>query len=198
MDEYRLLNKKFKKQSSSPTYRKLILSFLNKVLICVVLFLVGLIVSRNMTYKDYLYKYVYSYNLSFAEIENLYKKYFGNVIPEVGKKQQTAEVFSDTFAYESLEEIEGGVQFKVSKESPISALESGLVIFHGEKEGYGSTLIIEQVDGVEAWYIGIGNIDLEIYDYVSKGSVLGSATDGIVSFYFKKKGETVDYKNYVS
>ena len=80
----------------------------------------------------------------------------------------------------------------------ITAFESGLVLFVGEKDGFGSTLILEQVDGVEAWYVGVDVHELSIYDYVEKSSIIASSKEDYISVYFKKKGESVDYKNYVS
>jgi len=196
MDEYRLLNKKLKKEQKPPTYKKMIFSILNKILICAVLFLLALIASKNKTYKDYIYKYVYSYNLSFAEIEQLYQKYFGSMIPTKSKKNPTEMVSAEKFSYDSLEEIENGVTVKVGKQASIPALESGLVIFKGEKEGYGTTIVLEQIDGTEAWYVGVDS-DLELYDYIEKSSILGMSIEEKISLYFKKKGESVDYKNYL-
>lgn len=197
MDEYRLLNKKFQKQKTNP-YKKIITSILNKVLISAILFLVALIMTKNKTYKDEIYKYVYGYNLSFQEIENLYKKYLGFIVPNSQKKEGTSPVSSEKLTYDSLTEIEGGVKLKVGKMNPINAIESGLVVFVGEKENLGKTLIIEQTDGVEAWYVGVDIPELKIYDYVEKNAIIGNSEEENISIYFKKKGESIDYKDYLS
>lgn len=198
MDEYRLLNKKLKKEKEEPPFKKLIFTLLNQILICAVLFLVALIATKSKTYKEQIYKYVYSYNLSFAEIEKLYQKHFGELFPTGEKKEKVDPVTSEKLSYESLEEIENGAKLKVGKQASITAFESGLVLFVGEKDGFGSTLILEQVDGVEAWYVGVDVHELSIYDYVEKSSIIASSKEDYISVYFKKKGESVDYKNYVS
>jgi len=197
MDEYRLLNKKFQKKKNNP-YKKIITSILNKVLISAILFLVALIMTKNKTYKDEIYKYVYGYNLSFQEIENLYKKYLGFIVPSSPTEEGTSPVSSEKLTYDSLTEIEGGVKLKVGKMNPINAIESGLVVFVGEKENLGKTLIIEQTDGVEAWYVGVDIPELKIYDYVEKNAIIGNSEEENISIYFKKKGESIDYKDYLS
>ena len=74
MDEYRLLkkynNKHEDKQVSS--LKKVIIGFINQVLICIVLFLTVLILTKNTSFKDKFYAFVYSYNFSFLEILNIY------------------------------------------------------------------------------------------------------------------------------
>ena len=54
------------------------------------------------------------------------------------------------------------------------AQDSGIVTFIGKKEGYNNTIIIQQSNGYYAWY---GNVSesIKIYDYIEKGSVIGSA-----------------------
>lgn len=201
MDEYRLLNKKFKKEPQQDPFKKRIYMMINKILICSVLFLVALIATKHKVYKDNIYKYVYSYNFSFSEIENLYKKYFGSILPTTDNnnpKKQTEQVSSEKLSYENLEEIENGVKLKVGKEYALPAIESGLVIFAGEKENLGTTLILEQIDGVEVWYIGVDFHDLKLYDYVEKSTLIASSKEEYISIYFKRRGESIDYKNYLS
>ncbi len=78
------------------------------------------------------------------------------------------------------------------------ALESGLVVFMGNQEGYGETLIIQQVNGVDAWYVGITPTDLKLYDYIEKGSLLGEAKEKEMDLYFQKEGAFVSYQDYIS
>ena len=54
--------------------------------------------------------------------------------------------------------------------------DSGIITFIGEKEGYNNTIIVQQSNGYYAWY---GNVTekVKLYDYVEKGTVIGTATD---------------------
>ena len=70
-----------------------------------------------------------------------------------------------------------------------------MVIFVGEKENYGNTVIIEQVNGVEVWYSNIKS-SVKIYDYIEKGSLIGEA-DGTLYLVFKKDGNILNYEDYI-
>ena len=107
-------------------------------------------------------------------------------------------VFQETFHYEKKEDYQEGTRFTVGKGYLMPNLESGLVVFWGEKEGYGKTLIIQQVDGLDAWYVGLSDIDYELYDYVEKGSLLGEVKEEVLDLYFQKDGAFVKNQDYVS
>lgn len=199
MDEYRLLkkynNKYEDKQVSS--LKKVIIGFINQVLICIVLFLTVLILTKNTSFKDKLYEFVYSYNFSFLEIEEFVKKNFGSIIPSNKNYKDTEMVSSEKLEYKKLTEIDDGVLLEVDKNSLITSLESGLVVYIGEKEEYGKVLILEQVDGTEAWYIGVNLNEFKLYDYIEKGTILGESSDTEIKLLFKKNKEGVDYKTYL-
>ena len=200
MEEYHLLNKynnKNKTVIETSSIKKVILGFINQVLICIVLFLSVLILTKNTSFKDKLYEFIYSYNFSFLEIENFVKKNFGSIIPSISDNKATEIVSSERLEYKKLTEIENGVLLDVDKGRVITSLESGLVVFIGEKEDYGKVLILEQVDGVEAWYIGITLDEFKLYDYVEKGTIIGETSDTEIKLLFKKQGEGVDYKTYL-
>ena len=78
----------------------------------------------------------------------------------------------------------------------VPVIESGIVVFIGDKDDYGKTVIIEQVDGVDTWYGNVDNINVSLYDYVSKGEFLAEANN---SFYmvFQKDGKYLNYKDYI-
>ena len=199
MEEYRLLkkynNKHDEKQTSS--LKKGITAFINQVLICIVLFLTVLILTKNTSFKDKLYEFIYSYNFSFLEIEEFVKKNFGSIIPSTKNDKDIEMVSSEKLEYKKLTEIDDGVLLEVDKNSLITSLESGLVVYIGEKEEYGKVLILEQVDGTEAWYIGVNLNEFKLYDYIEKGTILGESSDTEIKLLFKKNKEGVDYKIYL-
>lgn len=200
MEEYHLLKKyknKNKLVNESSSLKKVILGFINQILICVVLFLVALILTKNTSFKDKLYEFIYSYNFSFLEIEEFFKKHFGSIIPSISEEKDTQIVSSEKLEYKKLTEIENGVLLEVDKGQVITSLESGLVVFNGEKENYGKVLILEQVDGVEAWYIGITLDEFNLYDYIEKGTIIGESSNTEIKLLFKKNKEGADYKTYL-
>lgn len=200
MDEYHLL-KKYNKRNGSDGEKKqikgYIIGFINQVLICIVLFLVSLILTKNTTFKDKLYNYVYNSNLSFLKIEDFFEKKFGELIPSKTKDESQKVASNSKIDYDGLEEIDGGVLLTVKQSTLIKSLESGLVVFNGNKDGYGNVLILEQVDGVEVWYVNITSTSFNLYDYVEKGEILGESENDKIKLLFKNNEGSVDYKTYL-
>ena len=79
----------------------------------------------------------------------------------------------------------------------IPALESGVVVFLGEKEEYGTTIIIEQINGVEVFYSNVDALNLKLYDYVEKGKLIGEVKDNKLYLVFSKDGKYLNYKDYI-
>ena len=79
----------------------------------------------------------------------------------------------------------------------VPVLESGIVIFMGEKEDYGNTVVVEQIDGVDVYYSNILTDGIQLYDYVEKGSLLGEVQDKNLYLTFQKDGEYLNYKDYI-
>ena len=78
----------------------------------------------------------------------------------------------------------------------IIILESGVVVFIGEKENYKNTIIVERVDGVDVFYGNIKTNNIKLYDYVEKGELLGEANNELY-LVFQKDGVYLDYKEYI-
>ena len=76
-------------------------------------------------------------------------------------------------------------------------LNSGIVVFSGNKDNYGYTTIIEQVDGIDIWYVGVNTNNLKLYDYVEKGSILGEANTNTIYIYYQKDGNFISYEEYL-
>ena len=79
----------------------------------------------------------------------------------------------------------------------VPSIESGIVVFMGEKEGYGNTIIIEQVNGVDVYYSNINPSNIKLYDYIEKGKLLGEVKDNKLYMVFQKDGKYLDYKKYI-
>jgi murein DD-endopeptidase MepM/ murein hydrolase activator NlpD len=90
-----------------------------------------------------------------------------------------------------------GVALSVDKEYLIPVLNSGIVIFVGEKEDYGKAVIIEQTNGIDVWYGNIDNLNVKLYDYVEDGSLIGETISDKLYLVFKKDGKALDYKKYI-
>lgn len=173
---------------------------LNKILLVVLLTIVTLIVLKSSSsFKAKFYHQVYENNIGFAQINELYQKYFGTPIPftDLLSETTTQPVFDEKLSYTNQSKYLDGVALTVSQSYMVPSLESGMVIFAGEKEGYGNTIIIEQVNGVEVWYSNLKTNSVKIYDYIEKGSLIGEVNDTTLYLVFKKDGNILNYEDYI-
>ena len=197
MDDY-LVSKRYSKiehRIPSSFFRKYVIKFL----ILVILTLILLITLRlNNKFKTLFYKNIYDNNFSFATINNYYQKIFGSPIPFKDLFKDNSEmVFSEKIKYSTVSKFYDGISLGVSKNLMVPILESGMVVFVGEKENYGNTVIVEGVSGVDVWYGNLENINVKMYDYVEKGTALANTSSDKLYLVFKKDGENIDYEKYL-
>ncbi len=194
VEEYR--NKKTVKKKL--VLKKGIRSFINRLLIVTIIFLSCLIlIKSNNSFKNNLIKYVYEDSFKFTKLKAIYEKYFGKIlsIDKVAPKEEA--VFNEKLEYSKANVYNDGAVLTVSDNYMVPTLESGIVVFIGEKEGYGSTVIIEQVDGIDVWYSNIKANNIKMYDYIEKGSLIGEVKGKKLYMVFQKDGAFLDYKKYI-
>lgn len=168
-------------------------NYLIKLMITIVLTIGCLIILKvKPELKTNFYKYVFSDQISFVQINGLYEKYLKDILP-FNNLLNVEPVFNEELTYSSISKYKDGYSLKVSSSYLVPILESGMVIYTGEKEEYGFTVIIEQADGTEVWYSNLKNSNVKLYDYVEKGSLLGEA-DNELYIVIVKDGIYLDYE----
>ena len=178
--------------------KKSVRNFITRVLIVVIIFLVGMIlVKSNSKAKNSILKQVYDTNFKFTKVKEIYQKYFGNILSIDKLALEDKQVFQEELTYQKSKSYLDGVKLQVNDNYMVPALESGIVIFMGEKEGYGNTIVIEQIDGIDVYYSNISSDGIKLYDYVEKGKLLGEAEDNQLYLVFQKDGRFLDYKKYI-
>lgn len=200
MDEYRLVQKYLSKNVNTNhiVTKKYSFGVLSRLLISGIILLVCLcIIKVNPGFKLWINKNVYQTNFSFAKIDKLYNQYFGSILPLPNLTPDTAMVFNEKLTYKSKEDYNQGVKLVVNNNYLVPILESGIIVFSGNKDNYGNTIIVQQVNGIDLWYVGVENSNYKIYDYVEKGKLLGEAISNEIYLYFQKAGEFLDYKEYL-
>ena len=154
-------------------------------------------ISLNDSNKEFYRKHFFKDSISFAKINDWYQKNFGSVVPIVDiTEDNTTKVFSETINYESMDNYLDGKILRVKDNYMVPTFESGVVVFIGEKEHYGNTLIIQGVDGVDIWYCNINSDDINLYDYLKKGSLLGPVYNNNLYLLFMKDNEFISYEEY--
>ena len=199
MDEYLKMHKMKKKdfnKNNGVSKKKIISKYVTKFMLAIIFFLVSVIFT-NMSDKNLLlYKeYVLTESLPFTKIKGWYEELFGEVLP---KSDNTQTVMSGKLVYKEIKDYQDGEVLTVSSKALVNSLTSGVVVFLGEKDGYGNTVIIQGIDGVDIWYGNLENVSVTLYDYIEEGTVIGSIKDEFLYLVIKKDNEFIKYEDYQS
>ena len=199
-NDIKMIKSKIKKKNKKTNKnRSSLYGFISKLLITIILTLITLILLKsNNKLKTFFYNKVYDNNISFATINKWYENHFGSSIPfkELVEKD-TKAVFNNKLEYSKKEKYLDGVKLSVDKNYLVTILESGMVVYIGKKEGYGNTVIVQQVNGVDVWYGNINNPNVKLYDYVEKGKLLGDVKNNNLYLVFKKDGKVLSYEKNI-
>lgn len=173
--------------------------FISKIMVLSCITLIALIVLKaNPKYQKVFYQYVFEQNITFSKINKWYESKFGSAIPFSNFiKDNIDPVFNEKLEYKEANKFEDGVKLTVNDNYLIPVLESGLVVFIGDKDNYKNTIIIQQVNGIDVWYSNINNSNLKLYDYVEKGTLIGETINNELFLVFKKDGKAIDYQKYI-
>ncbi len=140
-------------------------------------------------------------DFQFAAVSTWYEDQFGKplaLLPDSGKqevKEETAISMPATGkVVENFKTNGQGIMLETGLGEEVGAMKGGLVIFAGEKDDLGNTVVIQHADKSESWYGHLEAIDVKQYEKVEKGVAVGkvSAAEDEASgeFYFAiKMGE---------
>jgi len=122
----------------------------------------------------------------------------GNIVPfEQIIYGDTQTVFMDTeLDIIDTKEFNNGYVLFVKENEIIKSFENGIVSGNTEIDGYGKILSIQQSDGVEIWFGNLMSNDLNIYDFVKKGDIIGQVAEDELFIAIKKNGEFITYEQY--
>ena len=171
-------------------------SIYSGLLVIIVVLFGTLVTSKNDIVKADIYNRIYNHNISFAKIKSLYNEHVGSVIPfqDIIKDK---EVFNESLKYNEVSSYDEGVKLTLDDNYSIPIISDGIVIFIGNKENLNKTVIIEDEKGVDHIYGNLDNINVKLYDYVSKNDLLGTASNNTLYLLFSKDGKYLDYKEYI-
>lgn len=166
-----------------------------RVLISVILFLCSMIfINSSESNKTFYKKHVIDSNIQFNNFTKKYNQVFGTVI----EQPETELVFNENLTYKKVEEFNKGYSFYVGNNYLVPTLQSGIIVYIGEKEDYGNTVIVQGVDGVDIWYGNVSLNEYSLYDYVPKGSILAESKGEYINLVFLKNGEYLNYEEYIN
>ena len=168
-------------------------NFVIRFMLCTIL-LFSLLIASNKSekFRIFLKAKIFSEQFDFSNINKFYNKYVSNPI---SKLTDDMMVFNEIENKTEIIEYNDGAKIKYETDE-VKLIESGIVVFIGEKEGFGNTIIIQQSNGIDCWYGNLDKIDVNMYSYQTKSSVIGTYKDYLY-IYFEKDGKRVDYKEII-
>ena len=183
------------KKSELPKNLKYVKGLISRALITVI-FVLGSIIFTNISdeNKALYQKYVLEDSLEFMKINELYNSVFGKV--DITDNSDKDEVVFGSITYTNVEPFKNGVKLTVGMNEVVNVITSGIVVFIGEKDDLGNTIIIQGNDGVDIWYSNITDSDIKVYDYVGAGSILGTSNGEDIYLTISKDGQFISYEEY--
>jgi len=170
--------------------------FITKFLLAIIFLLCSVIYTNLSSDNKERYKnYVLNESIHFTKIESMYEKLFGRVLP---KDTGTLPVSGGKLIYKSINKYNDGEVLEVNNKSIINTLMNGIVVYIGDKDTYGNTVIIQGVDGVDIWYGNLENVSVKLYDYIEKDMVIGNTLDDKLYLVMKKDDKYLTYEDYKS
>ena len=162
-----------------------------------VIFVLGSIIFTNINEdnKKMYQSIVLEDSLEFTKINELYQSLFGKV-DITHDNEDDATMVSGNITYTNVEPFKNGVKLTVGMNEIVNVITSGIVVFIGEKDDLGNTIIIQGNDGVDIWYSNITDSDIKVYDYVEAGSILGTSNSDDIYLTISKDGEFISYEEY--
>lgn len=194
MDEYIIDAKKRRNKKSFNVNKKSIKNFISKFLLAIIFFLSSIIFTNINDKNLLLYKeYVLTESLPFTKIKGWYEELFGEVLP---KDDNNKMVIKGHLVYKNIENYKDGEVLTLTTNTLINSLQSGIVVYCGEKDDYKNTVIIQGVDGVDIWYGNLTNVSVKLYDYVEKDKLIGETNSDLLYLVIKKDNNFLKYEDY--
>lgn len=182
----------YKKSKNGHTRFKNIKKFISKIIVSgFIVISILAICNLSDTTKELIKKELFQTDFNFSKINKIYTSLFKN-----DKNDSQIVSINNEISYKNHSSYKDGASLETKEGESVSFIDSGIVVFIGEKEGYGKTVIVQQSNGVDVWYGNIDNINVNLYDYVNKNTSFATSNDKLY-LAFQKNGEFLDYKEYI-
>lgn len=163
-----------------------------KILLSIIFLLISLIFinindESKLLYKKTILNNYFNHGLFLSKYNKLFK---------LNNKASNLSVAS-LYKVNDYENYLDGVLISYNDYDNILAINSGVVVFQGNKENYGNTLIIQGTDGVDIWYGNINNTGYKLYDYVDKNTIIGTPNHNKLYIKIEKDGKVLNYQDYL-
>lgn len=184
------------KDEGSNKVKALSRRIVSKLLLSIIFLLVSIIlINKNNNVKEFYQKNIYTNSWSFTKFNSLYNKYFGSLVKDY-QVPDTSSVFNEALSYSHIEDYLNGSILSVSNNYMVPVIESGIIVYLGDKDALKNTCIVQGVDGVDIWYSNIDISKLTLMDYVNKGEFLSTTLSDKLYLTLERGNEYIKYEDY--
>lgn len=184
------------KDEGSNKIKALSRRIVSKLLLSIIFLLVSIIlINRSDKVKEFYQENIYTNSWSFTKFNSLYNKYFGSLVKDY-QVPDTSSVFNETLSYSHIEDYLNGSILSVSNNYMVPVIESGIIVYLGDKDALKNTCIVQGVDGVDIWYSNIDISKLTLMDYVNKGEFLSTTLSDRLYLTLERGNEYIKYEDY--
>ena len=193
-----LNNKKTKKNNIK--LQSYLSNLLSKFLLSIIFLMLSVIlIKSNNNIRKFYQEDILTKQINFTKFNNLYTKYFGNILPDYTVPNVPTQIASNTeFDYTNGTPYLNGTKLETTENYPVPIITSGIIVFLGNKDDLGPTCIIQGVDGVDIWYSHIDISSLNLYDYVTEGKILAPTESDYFYLTIDSNGTYLTYDTYKS
>ena len=184
------------KDKGSNKVKALSKRIVSKLLLSIIFLLVSIIlINRSDKVKEFYQENIYTNSWSFTKFNSLYNKYFGSLVKDY-QVPDTSSVFNEALSYSHIEDYLNGSILSVSNNYMVPVIESGIIVYLGDKDALKNTCIVQGVDGVDIWYSNIDISKLTLMDYVNKGEFLSTTLSDKLYLTLERGNEYIKYEDY--
>lgn len=179
--------------------RKYLINFSTRFLVLTIFILLLLIINKyNHSFTLNIKNSLFDKSFNFIKINKISQKVLGkDVFYYQDNNNDSIEVLANNYDTSNNEKYLDAEKLIVSDNLPIGSISSGVVVYIGNKENYGNTVIIQGIDGFNIWYGNIKDINVKNYDYIEKQSLIGAADGDYIYLLIEKNNKYYSYDEYV-
>lgn len=173
-------------------------NLMSRILI-IIIFLLGILILNKFN-KPLVLKFknnLFNKSFNFIKVNKISQKFLGKDVFYYHDNGDITEVLSNSFSSNEKEIYYDAEKLYVSDNLPIGSISSGVVVYEGNKDNYGNTIIIQGMDGFNIWYANIKDISPGLYDYVEKNNLIGAADGDYIYLIIEKNNKYYTYDEYI-
>ncbi len=188
--------------SRKPEVNRLLLRTLLSICLVIVVAAVNFLPNKQLEPARKQIGQVMQTNFEFATMSDWLSKRVGDiyaVLPSrFSKKDQSEAIPVSGKLLETFKENGKGIMVETTTGVSVKTIAAGVVIFAGDDDKTGKTVIVQQTNKMNVWYGHLSDIDVTLYQHVDQGTGIGVVSEGAAAghgtYYFaiKKENHFVD------